>query len=286
MDYDFELASNSKIQHGAAGFSVFLNVFLNLWTFLQCKAKAMFVCVCLCDAGICGRRNSICLHRVLSTPATTHTHTSHCWHTHVTTATRYSPRHATDREAETTILEGLSFSTWGRRQLPGSRISGRNIGCEFSKRYSPRAATKLGFWEISAKTQDGKDEILCTVSPLSTHVGQVHGFSVAFHTCGSHCCWFDLTADLRAERPSSKWLWVCVSGGMGVGRGGIWHEQIAQIYKMMRTHLLICSSGQTNKGSNIFVYLYGKWNEFHGPLARETYSAQNNRGAGGLDSAR
>lgn len=37
-------------------------------------------------------------------------HTSYRWHTHVTTATRYSWRHATDREGETTILADQSFS--------------------------------------------------------------------------------------------------------------------------------------------------------------------------------
>ncbi len=95
--------------------SIFLTFLYLTVDVCLCVFLGVCVCVFVYDAGISGQRNSIPLQGVLSTPATTHTHTHHtsyCWHTHVTTATRYSPRHA-DREAETTILVGQRFSTWG-----------------------------------------------------------------------------------------------------------------------------------------------------------------------------
>lgn len=69
----------------------------------------MYVLLEFLDRGTLPLQSPFNTRRSMRTHTQAH-HTSYRWHTHVTTATRYSWRHATDREGETTILADQSFS--------------------------------------------------------------------------------------------------------------------------------------------------------------------------------
>lgn len=69
----------------------------------------MYVLLEFLDRGTLPLQSPFNTRRSMRTHTQAH-HTSYRWHTHVTTATRYSWRRATDREGETTILADQSFS--------------------------------------------------------------------------------------------------------------------------------------------------------------------------------
>lgn len=222
------------------------------------SAYFLYECVCVCLYDVCipvSDRQHVCVCRwhfwtqELYPPprspfnarhhAHTNTHhTYYCWHVHVTTATRYSQRHATDREAETT-------SCWDRLLKRNE-----NFLTIFLNSNASNKSSQLG---ILALIQETEPLISYTACLVLTYAKQVRSISEAFHTCGSHCG-FDLV--------QSAQYWNC-------------HLQSGarQISCDARAHLqdnadspLIWLSRKTKRESNIYVSLYGNWNEFHAPL--------------------